>query len=111
MASKIELKKIPDTIHKKIIELKQIETKLGHLPPDNWKVGELFNRIDNPDYYQSFVLMEKQTELLFSEICEDLRARNFDNAEIVQAINAELFYEGGPKYCNEQEVLEALGQE
>ncbi|WP_186645789.1 hypothetical protein [Fluviispira vulneris] len=111
MASKIELKKIPDSIHKKIIELKHIETKLGHLPPDNWKVGELFNRIDNPDYYQSFVQLEKQTELLFSEICEDLKVRNFEILEIVSAINAELFYEGGPKYCNESEVLDALGQE
>ncbi|KAB8031852.1 hypothetical protein [Fluviispira multicolorata] len=109
MANKIELKKIPENIQRKISELKQIETKLGHLPPEDWKVGELFNRIDNPEYYQSFVQMEKKTELLFSEICEDLVVRNFSHAEIAHAINSELFYEGGPKYCNVKEVLEALG--
>ena len=54
--------------------------------------------------------MENQTETLFSEICEELLNHNFTYSEIVKEINAQLCYVGGPKYCNEEEVIESLGK-
>lgn len=103
-------KEIPKNVKNKILDLKAIETKLGHLPPENWSVGDLFARLENNNYQQSINQMEKQTEILFSEICEDLLNHKFIYSEIVQAINENLCYTGGPKYCNEDEVMEALGK-
>ncbi|APJ03156.1 hypothetical protein [Silvanigrella aquatica] len=103
-------KQIPENIKNKILELKALETKLGHLPPENWTVGELYSRIENQNYSQSATQMEKQTEILFAEICEELVIHNFDYSEIVKEVNAQLCYTGGPKYCNEEEVVEALGK-
>lgn len=105
-----EIKQIPENIKNKILDLKTIETKLGHLPPENWKVGDLHSRVTDKNIQQSVSQMEKQTEVLFAEICEELASRNFSYAEIVQEINSQLCYVGGPKYCNEEEVMEALGK-
>lgn len=110
MVSKLEVRQVPENIKNKILELKAIETKLGHLPPENWTVGELFSRIENSDYHHSIVQMEKQTEIIFNEICEELFRFNFEYSDIVKEINSVLCYVGGPKYCNEAEVMEALGK-
>jgi hypothetical protein len=110
MVSQDEAKQVPEIIKNKILELKAIETKLGHLPPENWNVGELFSRIENSNYHQSIAQMEKQTEILFMEICEELFKYNFEYSDIVKEINSVLCYLGGPKYCNEDEVMEALGK-
>ena len=54
--------------------------------------------------------METRTEILFAEICDDLRSEKFSPSEIAIAINGEL---SSPalkiRYCNEVEVKEALG--
>lgn len=107
---KKEEKKLPENIKSKIIELKAIETQLGHIPPDNWTVGELFSKIDNSNYHQSMNQLEKQTEILFAEICEALFKQNFSFTEIAHEINAIVNYVGGPKYCNEEEVKQNLGK-
>ncbi len=110
MVKQKEIKQVPENIKNKILDLKAVETKLGHLPPDNWTVGELFSRLDDKGYQQSASQMEKQTEILFAQICEELVNHKFTYSEIVQEVNSQLCYVGGPKYCNEEEVKEALGK-
>jgi hypothetical protein len=109
MVKQNEIKSVPENIKNKILDLKAIETKLGHLPPENWSVGELYSRLEDKKYLQSISQMEKQTEILFAEICEELLNHNFTYTEIVHEVNEQLCYVGGPKYCNEKEVQDALG--
>lgn len=109
VVDKKEEKLIPDNIKNKIIELKAIETQLGLIPPDNWNVGELYSKYDNNTYQQSINQLEKQTEILFLEICEALYKLDYNYNEIAKEINAIVNYLGGPKYCNEEEVKQTLG--
>jgi hypothetical protein len=106
MIDEKNIKTIPDSIKEKILELKALEMNLGHLPPENITVADLYKRIEE----QSSEQMEKQTEILFSEICEALIEHNYNESEIVTEINSIVCYVGGPRYCNEQEVREALGK-
>jgi hypothetical protein len=110
MVKQKEIKTVPENIKNKILDLKAIETNLGHLPPENWTLGELYSRLEDKNYHQSASQMEKQTEILFAEICEELLNHNFTYLEIVQEINSQLCYVNGPKYCNEEEVMEVLGK-
>ena len=54
------VKTIPESIKEKILELKALEMKLGHLPPENITVADLYKRIEE----QSSEQMEKQTDKL-----------------------------------------------
>ncbi|MGY3803865.1 hypothetical protein ACWNT8_07385 [Pigmentibacter ruber] len=110
MVDKKEENKIPENIKNKIMELKLIETQLGHIPPENWNVGDLYAKYDNSNYHQSLTQLEKQTEILFLEICEALEKLNFSYISIAKEINAIVNYVGGPKYCNEEEVKQVLGK-
>jgi hypothetical protein len=100
--------KIPETVQKKIDELRTLETELGHLPPETWAIDKLQRRVD-PDFPFHAAQMEQQTELLFGDICDDLAELGVQPSEIADLINASVHYTGGPKYCNEMEVREALG--
>ena len=102
-------KQIPESLKKKIIELKRIETELGHLPPETWAVKELQRRTLDPDFPFHANQLEQQTELLFGDICDDLTEIGFSTEDIAQVINEHLQYQGGPKYCNALEVAESLG--
>ncbi len=104
-------KVVPENISVKILELKKLETLLGHLPSENWTVSELQKRLDDTEHQQSLVQMEAQTEILFAEICDDLIDHKFDYSEIAKMINQTLSSTGRIKYCNESEVREALGVE
>lgn len=110
MVKQSEIKKVPENIKNKILDLKAIEIKLGHLPLETWTVGELYSKLDNKNDSQSVSQMEKQTEILFAEICEELLNHNFIYSEIAQEINSQLCYAGWTKYCNEEEVKEVLGK-
>ena len=110
MSEKIE-KSVPENIQSKILGLKKLETLLGHLPNENWTVGELQKRTEDFSHQQSLVQMEAKTEILFAEICDELVDHQFSYTEIVRAINAILTKPAGIKYCNELEVREALGVE
>lgn len=102
-------KAVPQAIKNKIIELRDIEITLGHLPPESWTLNALQERVDSEKFKHSSVQLAAQTETLFSEICEELTEVNFKPADIANIINADLCYTGGPRYCNESEVREALG--
>ena len=105
----IETKVVPEKIKNKIHELKKLETLLGHLPSEVWKVDELQKRIVDPSHQHSVVQMDVRTEILFAEICDDLSAHHFNHEEIATAINDELCHSLKIKYCNSIEVKEALG--
>ena len=100
--------KIPESIQKKIDELKTLETELGHLPPEEWAINKLQRRVD-PDFPFHAAQMEQQTELLFGDICDDLAEIGHSPGNISDIINAHVHYPGGPKYCSEGEVRESLG--
>jgi hypothetical protein len=101
---------ITPSIKNKILELKDLEANLGHLPVEKKTLGDLYQKIENSFYERSVEQLERQTEILFAEICEALFERNFNFSEISKEINKILYYIGGPKYCNEEEVKEALGK-
>lgn len=110
MVDKKEISELPPAILSKILKLKEIEVQLGHIPPENWNLANLSKDIQSDDYQESKGQLIKQTEILFAEICEDMVQRHYVPEQIVQVFNSMLCYTGGPKYCNESEVLEALGQ-
>ncbi|MEY3902635.1 MAG: hypothetical protein RL189_1941 [Pseudomonadota bacterium] len=102
-------KTVPDSIHAKTLELREIETRLGHLPAETWAVSDLHKRYSDPAQLSHTSFLEQRTELLFREIAGELHDLGWSLGEIAQAINAVVCYSGGPKYCNEQEVAEVLG--
>ncbi len=104
-----EEKIIPDNIKNKIVDLKKLETLLGHLPSENWTVSELQKRTEDTSHQTSLVQLEAHTETLFAQICDELVEHKFNYTEIALAINKELSSAGGIKYCNEIEVRDALG--
>ncbi len=109
--SEVLHKNIPESIQNKILELKNLEIRLGHLPSVTWTVNELQNRMEDSLYKDSLEQMEVGTEKLFAEICDELLQHQFTYLEIASAINSVLTKESGLKYCNEIEVKEALGVE
>lgn len=102
-------KTVPDAIHAKTIELKEIETRLGHLPAESWAVSDLHKRFSDPSQLAHTSFLEQRTETLFREICGELHDLGWTLSEIAQAVNATVCYAGGPKYCNAEEVAEVLG--
>lgn len=102
-------KTVPESIHAKTIELKEIETRLGHLPAETWAVSELHKRFSDPGQLAHSSFLEQRTELLFREIVGELHDLGWSLGEIAQAVNTTVSYVGGPKYCNEDEVAEVLG--
>lgn len=102
------MKPIPKPIEQKILELKSIEIKLGNLPSEIWTVGDLQKRAFDDASHQNMSQLNNRSESLFVEICEALDEIHFTHAEIAAAVNASLKFDGGPKYCSETEVNEAL---
>ncbi|MEN9528763.1 MAG: hypothetical protein RI932_636 [Pseudomonadota bacterium] len=102
-------KTVPESIHAKILELREIETRLGHLPTETFAVSDLHKRFTDPSQLSHVSFMEQRTENLFREISGELHDCGWTLSEIVQAINSTVCYAGGPKYCNEDEVAEVLG--
>ena len=102
-------KTVPEAIHHKTLELREIETRLGHLPAETWAVTDLHKRFADPDQLAHSSLLEQRTETLFREIAGELHDLGWTPSEIVQAINTTVCYAGGPRYCNEEEVAEVLG--
>lgn len=102
-------KTVPDAVHAKILELRDIETRLGHLPAETFAVSDLHKRFTDPAQMSHASFLEQRTETLFREIAGDLHDCGWALHEIVQAINSIVCYAGGPKYCNEDEVAEVLG--
>lgn len=104
-------KNVPGNIQNKILDLKKLETLLGHLPNETWTVSELQKRTEESAHQHSLGQLEAKTEILFAEICDELLDHQFNYSEIAYAINNILSQSGGIKYCNEIEVREALGVE
>jgi hypothetical protein len=102
-------KTVPESIHQKTLELKEIETRLGHLPAETWAVSDLHKRFTDPEHLSHSSVMEQRTETLFREIAGELHDLGWTPSEIVKAINLTICYAGGPRYCNEEEVSEVIG--
>ncbi|MEN9826867.1 MAG: hypothetical protein RI953_2612 [Pseudomonadota bacterium] len=102
-------KTVPESIHIKTLELREIETRLGHLPAETFAVSDLHKRYSDPSQLSHVSMLEQRTETLFREITGELHDLGWTLSEIVQAINSTVCYAGGPKYCNEEEVAEVLG--
>jgi hypothetical protein len=96
-------------IQEKILRLKTLETKLGHLPPDEISIKELHERVLDPQFETHASQLQQQTELLFGDICDELLEAGLTPEQIADAVNAELRYPGGPKYCDALEVKDCLG--
>ena len=102
-------KTVPESIHSKILELREIEIRLGHLPTETFAVSDLHKRFTDQGQMSHVVVMEQRTETLFQEIAGELHDSGWTLDEIARAINTVVGYVGGPKYCNEDEVAEVLG--
>lgn len=102
-------KTVPESIHIKILELKELETRLGHLPTESFAVSDLQKRYTDPSQMNHSSQMEQRTQALFRDISGELHDCGWLPTEIAEAINQIVRYEGGPKYCNADEVTEVLG--
>jgi hypothetical protein len=103
---------VSSRVQAKIMELRRIETHLGHLPPDEWSLKDLVKRTAEERAAQSSLharQLEQQTELLFGDICDELSLAGLTARQIADVINQQLRYEGGPRYCSEEEVKDVLG--
>jgi phage terminase Nu1 subunit (DNA packaging protein) len=106
------LNSLPKTVLENLFRLKEIETALGHLPAEELNLKEVSARVElaaSKAQSGKYSMMEKQTELVFGDICDELHSLGKSFEEIANVINAVVKYEGGPKYCNAKEVSEALG--
>ncbi len=102
-------KSLPESIKNKILDLKKLETTLGHLPSENWTVNELQKRMEDESHQSNLAQLEARSEILFAEICDDLMSQHYNYTEIATTINGLISPATGLKYCNEFEVKEALG--
>lgn len=100
---------VPPAILKKIRELFELETQLGHLPPAQWDLQQLSEVSQATDKTFVRTQAEQQTELIFGDICDDLFEAGFSPEAIAQTINSIIQYPGGPMYCSVAEVADSLG--
>ncbi|MBC62685.1 MAG: hypothetical protein CMP11_09565 [Zetaproteobacteria bacterium] len=92
-----------------IDQLKEIEIFLGNIPREkNWQsdyAKKVLNKILNEERP---VLTDAHTQTVFNKIVKDLSHEGYGPDNIANFINSGISYEGGPPYCNEAEVREAL---
>jgi hypothetical protein len=103
---------LPRSLVENLFRLKEIETVLGNIPPEEINLKEIAGKIDQlsiKNEVGKFAQLESQTELVFGDICDELSALGKSPIEIAKIINSVVKYEGGPKYCNEKEVADILG--
>lgn len=103
------MQRVPARIQDKISKLRALETRLGHLPPDEISLTELHKRVADPQFEFHASQLEQQTELLFGDICDELLEAGLSPEQICDVVNERLRYEGGPRYCNVAEVKDCLG--
>lgn len=102
-------KACPDWAETMLSQLLSLEVKLGNLPDDpKWQTrsgSDLLRSLESDDLIQ---VSDEIVDTTFCEIVRKLVAEDFTVRSIVNIINARVGYEGGPPYCNEEEVKEAL---
>lgn len=101
-------KALPKVVYEKLETLKEIETFLGNLPTETWTMDALSKKMNEKKDSLQTNDLEKQTEVLFQEICHLLENDGMKAQEIAEIINGVLLYKQGPKYCNAAEVEQAL---
>lgn len=99
----------PEWASEQIHHLRQIEIFLGHIPSsEGWKSDHLSNLSKHQLASEYPGLSDDTSMMLFRRIVTKLRDEGFPASVISEFINARCGYTGGPKYCNEEEVNEAL---
>jgi hypothetical protein len=110
--NEVILNGLPKSILENLFRLKEIETTLGHLPSEEINLKDVNNRVEqaaSKAQAGKYSQLEKQTELVFGDICDELSSLGKNPEDIAQIVNSVVRYEGGPKYCNAKEVAEVLG--
>jgi hypothetical protein len=111
-SNEVVLNGLPKSILENLFRLKEMETSLGHLPAEEMNLKDVSARVEqaaSKSQTGKYNQLEKQTELVFGDICDELHSLGKSPDEISHIVNSVVNYEGGPKYCNAIEVAETLG--
>ena len=101
--------KCPDWAITMIDQLRQVEIILGHVPKAiEWQSQMLKDVNKKILAEQAGPISDEHSELLFGRVSRGLIKEGFTAAEICTFMNARIGYKGGPKYCDESEVQDAL---
>ena len=104
-----EKKDCPRWAVEQIGQLRQIEVFLGNIPAtEDWKSDHLTKISAQRLSVEYPGLNDNTAAMLFRRIVLGLEKEGFSTAWIARMINARCGYSGGPTYCDEKEVTEAL---
>ncbi len=94
---------------KMIDQLREVEIILGNIPKAlDWR-SEHVEAVEKSVFGEDeSVFSEYHTEVIFSNIVNKLSGEGFEAEDIMGFINRRIGYKGGPKYCNLDEVREAV---
>ena len=99
----------PDWAVTIIDQLRQVEIILGNVPKAiEWQSSMLKDVNKKIFAEQAGPISEEHAELLFGRVARGLVKEGFSKEDICTFINARIGYKGGPKYCDESEVQDAL---
>lgn len=91
-----------------IEQLRQVEIYLGNIPKalawESSHLADVMKRTFNKD---EAVFSEEKADLIFRKIVKGLLQDGFTSHEIAEFVNSRIGYQGGPRYCNSQDVEEA----
>ena len=99
----------PDWAQVMIDQLLQVEIFLGNIPKSLEWSSERIEQVQRKLYSdEKGTMTDEVAEILFQRICKGLKVDNFSDLEIADFVNSRVAYKGGPKYCNESDIKEAL---
>lgn len=94
-------------IEKKIMSLRNIELVLGNLPRDKFTLSELFSK-DEEFSQQKMEDLTSHAESLFLVICKSFSKEGYNASKTCKIINTYFETDGFLKYCDENDVKDAL---
>jgi hypothetical protein len=92
-----------------IDQLRQIEIYLGNIPKSlSWESAPLELIAKRSFHKDQATFTEEKAHLVFCKIVKRLVQEGASHKEIADWINARIGYKGGPKYCDDNDIMEAL---
>lgn len=99
-----EIISCPDWASVMIDQLRQLEVHLGNIPEHlAWK-SQMVGSLNEGVFGEGTQITDEHTELVFAQICCRLTQEGFASAKIVDILNSRIGFEGGPAYCDIDEV-------
>ncbi len=102
--------KIPEWVVAGLIKIQEMEIALGNIPNSKaWQTRDLDSLI-NVFNDRDMDLDPDAVDLQFERLIRKIAELGLQTVEIVKLINTHIGYDGGPPYCNEEEILEIISE-